>query len=254
MKKKNMIALAGVAALAVVGGTLAFYNSTLAVTNKLSTKGYESQLIEKFTPKDDWQPGVTVDKVVQVKNTGDYPVLARVTYTEVWKDEDGKEKSSGSAAVDYADKQETTKVQKTLNTEDWIYGNDGYYYYKDLIEAKTGVSEAFLSNITMKSDIDINGTVEKTTYYSTKKVDSAEELKAEDWSILAEGSELPEGTTFTRVVEKSGKDGYANSQYELVITAQMLQSTKEAVDNTGDPSWKDGLTAAGLYNTFFPAE
>lgn len=254
MKKKNMVALAGVAALAFIGGTLAYYNSTLAVTNKLSTKGYESQLIEKFTPKDDWQPGVAVDKVVQVKNTGDYAVLARVTYAEKWTGSDGTVKYSGDAAVDHKDNQDATEVTKNLNTEDWIYGDDGYYYYKEPVAAKTGISQPFLSTITMKSDIDITGTVEKTTYYSTKKAETATDLGDGDWLVLDAGAELPKDTTFTRVVEKSGKDSYANANYELVITAQMLQHTKEAVDAEENLSWKNGLTAAGLYDTFFPAQ
>lgn len=81
---KKLVAAGGLAAIAVIGGTWAYFNQTTAISNPLSTGTYTTSMVEKFTPSTDWQPGVTVDKLVQAENTGDYPVLVRVKMDEIW--------------------------------------------------------------------------------------------------------------------------------------------------------------------------
>lgn len=81
---KKLVAAGGLAAIAVIGGTWAYFNQTTAISNPLSTGTYTTSMVERFTPSTDWQPGVTVDKLVQAENTGDYPVLVRVKMDEVW--------------------------------------------------------------------------------------------------------------------------------------------------------------------------
>lgn len=81
---KKLVAAGGLAVIAVIGGTWAYFNQTTAISNPLSTGTYTTSMVEKFTPSTDWQPGVTVDKLVQAENTGDYPVLVRVKMDEIW--------------------------------------------------------------------------------------------------------------------------------------------------------------------------
>lgn len=85
--KKNVkvLAAAGVAAVALVGGTFAYYTSTLTLDNPLDTGKDGSVLVEEFTPPtDDWKPGQSWNKDVYAANPGDYPVLVRIKMDETW--------------------------------------------------------------------------------------------------------------------------------------------------------------------------
>lgn len=82
---KKLIAGAGLAALALVGGTFAYFNESLTIDNPLNTGKYDAVMYEDFTPPaDDMNPGTHWDKQVGAQNTGDYPVLVRVKMDETW--------------------------------------------------------------------------------------------------------------------------------------------------------------------------
>ncbi len=82
---KRIIAGIGLGALALIGGTFAYYNEEVSLDNLLRTGQYENELIEDFTPPTDAvKPGATIDKKVGARNTGTYPVLVRISMSEVW--------------------------------------------------------------------------------------------------------------------------------------------------------------------------
>lgn len=86
--KKNVkaFALAGIGAVALVGGTFAYYNSTQTFENNLDTGKYGASATEKFNPDDghNWKPGVEVDKEIYATNTGDGEVWVRIRFDETW--------------------------------------------------------------------------------------------------------------------------------------------------------------------------
>lgn len=94
---KKVLGLTGLAAVAAVGGTWAFYNQTHTVANPFSTEkgGYSTSFTEVFNPAagEDWTPGEEVEKYVKVTNTGEGNVLVRVKMEEKWynKEDDHKE-------------------------------------------------------------------------------------------------------------------------------------------------------------------
>lgn len=87
MKNKKVYGLVGIAALAAVGGTFAYYSAEQTFTNPFNTTNYGSQATEKFNPADgdEWTPGVKVNKDVYATNTGDGDVWVRVKFDESWK-------------------------------------------------------------------------------------------------------------------------------------------------------------------------
>lgn len=92
---KRVLAGTGLGAVVLVGGTFAYYNQTLSADNPLNTGSYGNELIEEYTPPtEDVMPGATIDKIVGVTNTGDYPVLVRIRMDEWWK-RDGEEQPFG---------------------------------------------------------------------------------------------------------------------------------------------------------------
>lgn len=82
---KKALGLAGLGAVALVGGTLAYYRHEASLDNPFTTGSYETHFDEQYTPPtEDLEPGAKWDKIVGAENTGDYPVLVRVKMNEVW--------------------------------------------------------------------------------------------------------------------------------------------------------------------------
>ncbi len=91
MKSKKFLALAGVAALAVVGGSFAYYSSFNEFNNEFDTTNYSTSSTEKFNPNGDnkdWKPGVEVEKKIFATNTGDGDVWVRIKFSEKWMKQD----------------------------------------------------------------------------------------------------------------------------------------------------------------------
>lgn len=236
MKKKNVLALAGVLAVCAVGGTMAYFNQTMEAENVFDTGKYGSTMVEDFKPSEgqNWEPGATVNKVVKVVNTGNLPVVVRVKMDEKWinKDDDTliKEASTAKAASDAAkaagvaganqlvtvyqgdpeDGQwavDDSVVKKALNESGkWIYREeDGYYYYADELGAGDP-TDAFLESVTLIENADM-GQYAKKKYY-TFDADEA----TENWV------EFPTDSKGEYVSEKDlkaeiGEENYAKIQH-----------------------------------------
>lgn len=292
---KKVGALAGLAALAAVGGTWAFFNQTAAITNPFTTKQYNTSVVEHFNPADgeDWKPGGTVDKTVSAKNTGDYPILVRVSMDEKWyrdnekeafktiKSSDGdvffnvvKEDGGGYKASQFDPEDglapqkffnedgDDTVVYKNLNTGlgagKWFYDN-GYWYWNGVLAAGTS-TEQLMDSVTLASNIDLGKYVSTKSYYvmsaveagNANALDGDNKIKADfdvekyladnnkKWITAASDDEelqaakdaAKDGSYFFRKAE-SGLDenakGYAGANYDLTITTEFIQATKDAV-------------------------
>lgn len=245
-KKKLVISIVALLAVALIGGTMAYYTSTLSVDNTLKTKGYGSELVEKFTPKDDWQPGAEINKDVAVKNTGNYPLLARVTWTETWKKADDSKET-----VTLKQEKENTATSQVIKNlvnggANWLY-NDGYYYYNGTIAE--GQKANFLDSVKLKDDVDMTGTA--TVKYAYSK-ENTEPTVDKDWTWVDKESDIPTDATFKKVVSSPAKNSYGNATYTLTITTQVLQATKTAVDGTAD--WAAFKTVCSEVYNNLPAE
>ena len=163
MKKLNKKAAAGIGlgALALVGGTFAYYSQTASLDNTLSTGRYTTQLVEDYTPPtEDLKPGAKWDQNVGAENTGDYPVLVRISMKESWSYKGAADsyKTISSASdlfnngtyaggiFDAAQDNDTDGltpesdgpvVHKNILTDaGWIDGGDGYRYWNGVLEKK----------------------------------------------------------------------------------------------------------------------
>lgn len=90
MKKGSLRLLfpAALIALAVVGGTWAEWTQRVQAGNEYQIGKYSTRLVEEFTPPDNWQPGVDVQKAIWVTNdspkANGVPVLAKVEISQSW--------------------------------------------------------------------------------------------------------------------------------------------------------------------------
>lgn len=219
---KKIAAAAGLGALALAGGTFAYYSQTASLDNPLSTGRYTNQIVEEYTPPtEDLKPGAKWDKKAGAENTGDYPVLVRIKMEEKWsrKGEDSAYKTLASTSdlfnngvysadegFDAAQLNDTdgltpdgdgTVIHKNILTaaDGWIAGTDGYWYWNGVLEKKGSEKSKtgnFLDGLTMATDIDL-GFYETKEYYAVAEVqpelDDNEAWTLVDWSQVTDSNE-----------------------------------------------------------------
>lgn len=263
MRKKHIAALAGIAAVFAVGGSLAYFNQDLEAVNVLKSGDFDTEIVEEFRPEDgkDWKPGITVNKDFAVKNSGDVPMVVRVSFQETWEKDDGayvtidtteKEEGHGEAdnkfesvwqeePTDGLTDKDDSVVEKTLNLgKEWVY-SDGYYYYTKTLPAGA-TTEYLLDDVTLSKDADL-GKITVVKKYSTNPDKTVPE---EDWipfpadeagNPISE-SELSrqlkeEGKTLyhmrSDIVTDENLTGYSDAAYNLTIKAHTVQATEDAV-------------------------
>ena len=128
MKKSILVGMLvfSLAALMVVGGTLAWFTSEAEVTNTFTAGTVEIEVVEdgaKGSIIENWNPGDTTDYDVSVKSLGSKQTYVRVKLEPVWYDGDEE------AEVD------ENNVELTLaeDWEDYWVLADGWYYYKNIL-------------------------------------------------------------------------------------------------------------------------
>lgn len=91
MRKKKTVIIAGLAAAAaaaMIGGTWAVWTQQIQAGNEYQIAKYSTRLEEEFEPPENWQPGMNVQKAVQVTNDSPadhgVPVLAKVELSQRW--------------------------------------------------------------------------------------------------------------------------------------------------------------------------
>ena len=258
LKKRSASIMAGVLALTLIGGTLAYYQSSDTLENKLSTKapGGE-QLVEQFTPKDDWTPGQKVTKKAELENKSEIPLLVRVKMHEEWTLANGTKITTQSTAASFRTGNGQVSATDGLTTGDgsvvikemtnssWVYNADGYWYYNAVLAAGAGTS--FLESITLNSTTDM-GAKGEIQYYTKKAAPRPADTAiggddATQWVVIP-STGAPAGTTFMRSVSSvdSTKPGYAGAKYSLFITYETYQATPAARAEAVAGGWNSGAT------------
>lgn len=228
MKKRAALGLAGLAAVAAIGGTWAYWNQNLSVDNNFQAGNFDSDIVEKFEPEEDWLPGETVEKVVSVKNSGnvDMAVMAKITQKwdgerMVFTDLSGKEAYAAQvqwgnvaafASPDTAEAGLSIGIADTVDSfaeaeGQWVLTDvqklddssmDLYFVYSEIV-AQEGVTNNLVESVTMNPLIQ-SAVIEK---------------------VYEAGKEDP-------IEVKSGFN-YENAQYTMTINAKTVQATTDAV-------------------------
>ena len=87
--KKTIIILILLLLVGIVGVTIAYFSNTTSINNLFSTKEYGTTVTEEFVSPDNWLPGTTTDKKINVTNSGKVDEAVRISYTEKWVAKDG---------------------------------------------------------------------------------------------------------------------------------------------------------------------
>lgn len=266
---KKLTAIGGLAALAVVGGTWAFFTQDTTIHNKLTTEGeYGLNTTEKFNPGSEWAPGIEVEKKITVKNTGKGAVLVRVKMDENWAYKGtetlfGKWNSKQDAFTEIkleelADgnpaNDPSSVVHKNLDNNfiqtiplekqnKWYLADDGYWYFCNKLEG--GEETANLLNSIKLDDNTDMGRMKNTYYYKVvNKGDEEPDFDANTWKKMNAKTEEEAQTELAKIAESEenqGKDIYMTLETKTDENAKgysdagyTLNITTEAVQATLD--------------------
>jgi len=253
-RKAPLLGIAVLLLVAFVGGTFAYFSQTSTAENYLTALNYDSTITEAFTPPADgaFAPGVEIDKAVGVTNSGQVPMLVRITYDEYWSnltypivsklDSDGLADYGDAVTGVYDGAGDTDSyVQKNgFDADLWVYGGDGYYYY--LAEVLPGTATTpFIKSIMLKME-----TTTPTTSYVLRWWDASlttpafvEETFTDITALDArklEISALGGGSYLVNVISSQNTNAPEGS-YTLTFTTETVQAIEEGAD-----AWLAGTT------------
>ena len=180
----NHFLLAGVVVgmALLAGGTIALLKvNSNSLTNKFAVASVKSKIIEEVSDKE--VSGETdIKKAVQIENTGKDAVFIRarivVSPGKLWTD--GKVTLKyGKWNVDVFDEKGTlstnpanlTRVDSSNIQGEWIYGNDGFYYFSELVpgtndknNSEDRCTDYLLSAVYLSADMNSEDILDVTVY------------------------------------------------------------------------------------------
>lgn len=202
-KKKTALIFASIIMVCGVGITLAYYFSKVDLENALETAVPGVGIVEKFETGSQFLPGEEVGKEVKFSNTGENDALIRVKFKEDWYDVLTNQTTSCEPTEVL---KEWTKYWAGKDTAEWIYGNDGWYYYTKILPAGDE------TNLILSS-VKLNNTASNDDHaedYSNKKYQLVFTLEASQVSNKAT-QEL-----FKKSVDLSNKNNIVWSDYDAL--------------------------------------
>lgn len=131
--------------LGVISVTLALFYNRVTVVNKFKSMTYNVELEEEFYNK--W--GTKKVTIINKEETNT-PVVVRISYSELWSKKSDSDVlltlNNGLNGINVVDKAWTNSF-----TDDFVLGNDGWYYYKKLLGSNESVQ--ILESINLKEDL-----------------------------------------------------------------------------------------------------
>lgn len=136
-KTVNGLAAAGIIGLTAVcgfGGTYAYFTYLREMKNRFTVGHNEITVTEEYDPPDEIIPGEETSffKKVQVENTGSVPCYVRVRLE--YSDSDMKQFCTNVLGENRAPAEEWGDRIEEFSDGRWIFGTDGWYYYRDVLE------------------------------------------------------------------------------------------------------------------------
>jgi len=158
MKRKLLVGALGCICLSALAGvTLAYYTAENTAHNVITTGGIDIAVQEwadedKTTPfpedgVNDVMPGTAVTKIVEVQNTG-----ANDAYIRIKVDKSITLAGEGEPDLDL--------LTLDFNDTDWTAGEDGYYYYNEIL-APGEVTEPLFTTVSF--DTGMNNLYQNST-------------------------------------------------------------------------------------------
>lgn len=232
MKKRAALGLAGLAAVAAIGGTWAYWNQNLSVDNEFKAGKFDSDIVEEFKPEENWLPGEKVDKIVKVTNSGNVDMAVMATITQKWTEEgvvfetpEGDEYAAqiqwGDNVAMFAvpglvDEAAALKIENTVRSfadspDTWVLTgiNDMQDGSQQLCFVYSGIVKENGSTNNLVESVTMNPLIQSSV---TDKV----------YTVGEDG-------TLSQPKETKSEFKYEADQYTMTINAKTVQATSDAV-------------------------
>lgn len=134
-----------------IGQTLAYWIAEDKTDNLITTGQLTAKIVEEYEQNQIVYPGDVIPKAVNVANTGNVDSIIRVKVTKAW----GQVRENGQLIIDST--LSTENIVIDYNTDSWFYdANDGYFYYKGVLEPGRTTAEPLFTefHITNSTDND----------------------------------------------------------------------------------------------------
>lgn len=245
-KSLPIVSLVALLIISIIGGTFAYFTQTDTAENYLAAKNYDSTLTENFEPPPDgFTPEVKVTKEVGVTNTGEIPMIVRITYEEYWDAviNAGLVLADPVAGIYDGDTETDSLVRKTAGTG-WTYGGDGYFYYMSIL-APAGVTGKFITAIELKDSAAVTTVTFDVTYWNGTAFVKVTGLTLAAKDALIAG--LTTGQYVSQIITNESTTMPGGTKYRLKFTTQTMQAIGEAAD-----TWAATVTVPAV-DTFLAA-
>ena len=128
MKFKPLFFIALLSCLIVISSTFAYFYQSVIIPNRFVTMTYDVELEEEF-----YNTWGTKKVTIVNKEKSSTPVVLRVNYNETWKD--------GNIILNNLVNGTNVVAKDWTNafTNDFILGEDGWYYYKKVLDSNSSV-------------------------------------------------------------------------------------------------------------------
>lgn len=170
MKKRKLLLIAVIILVLAVaaGGSVAFFTAEDTAHNVITTGSVDISVVETMldgTERKDFPPegitgvlpGMTVSKIVQIRNTGGAEAWIRVRV--------------GVSAQNAAQEDLNTDVVRFSVEDPWIDGGDGYYYYTKAVPAEGDTDILFRE---VRFDPDMGNEYQNSTVYVTVEAEAVQ--------------------------------------------------------------------------------
>jgi hypothetical protein len=209
---KIHFALAALALLFVassIGTTLAVTKYIGESVHIINTAGVKGQIIEQYDGSSSLYPGATVDKVVNVKNTGESDIVVRVKVEKRW--------DNPNFPVD--------NISIVYDNTVWLYDEQsGYYYYKGVLAPGEMTSKPLFKDFSVSGDL-------------------GNEYQGQSASITVKMECVQAGGNGISLWNKNlayiGESGYVGGVYDPVVTSSTFVGIAGGSDFTFSPDNTD---------------
>ena len=244
--KKTIVAVAAILLIAVVGATLAYFQSSASFENVFNTGTYKVVTTEVFESPTNWKPGEEIPKTITSTNEGTIPAAVRVSYTEQWLDEKNNDITSQVA--------NGTVIINLDNTSDWT--NEGNYYYYNYILEPQQSTTSFIKSVTLNPNLNgitctpsndgstqtctsnnpiLGGTYKLTITKETVQADRYQDIWNTNVEItektLAIGDTVNYSTLLNGITLNNWKVFYVEDDYTYLIYGDYLPSAAVNIEN-----------------------
>jgi len=149
--KKSLIAIVAVAAVAIIGGSFAYFRYTQTFHNDFHLGAQITTFTETFDSPENWTPCTETPKTLVVNNSSTSAINARIKITENWEKLDENGDVIAGESLPLVVNNENMAVINFANVSSWTLKSDGYYYYNNDI-ATGGASNSFIDSVTFNCD------------------------------------------------------------------------------------------------------